>query len=242
VEIHPIRPYITAVIPDGANVGFIKTDEGVIVIDTTVSIKSMQGILDHVDIQAGEVYRVINTHLHADHINGNGLFDCPVICHSKAKTRMTKKCSRLGQSLITFEDEYRIDIGDIHLRLIHMGGHTPESMIVWLSDSKVLFSGDLIFSGRAPFLASITNINALIESLKWLPSLGAEVIVPGHGPLCDDLEVQVQLNYLETTLEVIRDHVSKGHSLPRILKDQTLPQMEGRNFERNIEWFYKRLK
>ena len=243
-----IRPHITAFVPEGTivsqagcNIGFLYTDDGIVVIDTSVSVKRMEEILKIAGIHSDNVSMVINTHLHADHINGNSLFQCPIICHSKANTRMAKKCAKLGQSLITFDDEYEIDIGDVHLNLIHTGGHTPESIVVWLPEDKVLFSGDLIFSGRAPFLASVTNFNALIKALKWLLTLGPEVIIPGHGSICDEIEVHAQLNYLETTWEIIKSHVETGQSLTAIRKDSALPFMEGRNYERNIEWVYKRL-
>ena len=248
MEIHKIRPHITVSVPEGTivsqegcNVGFIHTNEGIIVIDTSVSVKRMGEILMAAEIRSGDICLVVNTHLHADHINGNSLFQCPVICHSKAKARMEKKCTKQDQPLITFDDEYDIDAGNIHLRLIHTGGHTPESIVVWLPEEKLLFSGDLLFVGRAPFMASVTNFNTLVKALKWLSALGAEVIVPGHGPLCDEIEVQAQLNYLDTTWKIIKSHVENGQSLTAIRKDPALPFMEGRNFERNIEWIYKRL-
>jgi cyclase len=248
MRVHKIRPHITAVIPEGSvvsqagcNVGLIHTAEGVILVDTTIGIKRMQGILNAIGIHAADICLVINTHLHADHINGNSLFKCPVICHSKGKARMAKKCTKVGQSLITFDIEHEVKIGNVHIRLMHKGGHTPESSIVWLPEDKVLFSGDLIFSGRAPFLASVTNFNALVKALMWLPSLEAEVIIPGHGPLCNVDEVHAQVDYLQSTWEVIKEHVEKGHSLATIRNDLSMPEMEGKNYERNIEWIYKRL-
>lgn len=244
-----LRPNILAFIPEstniaqvGCNIGLIQTSEGFILIDTSVSVKQMRGMLGTAGIQPADVCMVINTHLHADHINGNSLFKCPVICHSKASTRMAKKCNQNEQKLKTFDNEYRLDIGGMQLQLIHTGGHTPESIIVWLPADKVLFSGDLIFSGRAPFLASVTNFNALLKALRGLSSLGADVIVPGHGPLCDHVEIAIQINYLETTREVIRRNITQGHSLNEIRNDPALPKMEGKNIQRNIEWIYERLR
>jgi cyclase len=199
-------------------------------------------VLEATGVLPEDVCLVINTHNHADHINGNPLFHCPVICHKRAKAYLGKKCAKLGQELITFDEVHKIDLGSVHLKLIHTGGHTPESFIVWLPEDRVLFPSDLIFSGRMPYLASVTNFNILVKALKWLPSLGAEVIVPGHGPLCDEGEIRAQIHYLETTWEIIKQHVEDGHTLSMIRSDPTLPEMPGRNYERNIEWIYKRLK
>ncbi len=241
MEIHKIRSHITAVVPEGSNVGLIHTGEGVVVVDTTIGVKRMQQILGATGIRAADVCLVINTHTHADHINGNSLFNCPIVCHSKAKARLAKKCTQKGQTLITFDTEHEIDVGNVHLRLMHAGGHTPDSIVAWLPEVKVLFSGDLIFSGGAPFLASTTHLGSLLEALKGLPSLGAEVIVPGHGPLCGEEEIHAQVNYLEVTWAVIKRHVEKGHSLSVICDDPALPKVPGKNYERNIEVMYKRL-
>jgi cyclase len=241
-NIHAFIPENTIIAQAGCNIGMIQTSEGIILIDTSVSVGQMRAVLNTAGIQPVDVSLVINTHLHADHINGNSLFKCPVICHARAKTRMAKKCHQNGQTLKTFEDEYRLDVGDMQLQLIHTGGHTPDSIIVWLPADKILFSGDLIFSGRAPFLASVTNFNALLKALQGLTTMGAEVIVPGHGPLCDLLEIFAQMDYLETTREVVRRNIAEGHSLNKTRNDPALPKMEGKNFQRNIEWIYKRLK
>jgi cyclase len=248
MEVHKIRHHVTAVIPEsgavsqvGCNVGLIHTHEGVVLVDTSISKKRTRLILDTAGVQIVDVRLAIYTHLHSDHINGNDLFDCPVLCHSKAKRRMEKMCAAGGRSVITFDNEHKLNVGNIQLHLIHVGGHTPESIVIWMPGEKILFSGDLIFSGRAPFLASVTNYHGLIKSLKWLLSLGAEVIVPGHGPLCDKLEITSQLNYLEKTWKIIKGHIEKGHSLATIRKDHALPQAAGKNCERNLEWIYKRL-
>ena len=68
----------------------------------------------------------------------------------------------------------------MEILMIHTGGHTPGSSIVWLLSENILFAGDLIFSGRYLFLAT-ANVKELIGVLRWLPCLGARVIVPGQG-------------------------------------------------------------
>ncbi len=248
MDIHRIKPHVRAVIPTGTvisqvgcNLGLIDTTEGTVIIDTSISKKRTQLILDNAGVSSTDTHLVIYTHLHSDHVNGNDLLSCPVIFHSKAKQRMEKKCAKGGRPLMTFNDEYKLSFGDIQLHLMHVGGHTPESIIVWLPVEKVLFSGDLIFSGRAPFLASNTNFSQLIKALKWLLTLQADVIVPGHGQLCDTLEIHSHLNYLENTWNIIGGHVKKGYSLSKIYKDPSLPKMEGMNYGRNIEWIYKQL-
>jgi len=244
-KIEQINPEVTAIIvtPPGAisNVGIIYSKDGIVIIDTMRGAKRLAFILKRLGITPTEVTLVINTHLHSDHVDGNALFDCPILCHEKAKQRIAGKRSQ-GLKTISFDEEYLTEIGGIRLHLFHTPGHTPESLIVWLPDYRVLFSGDLIFTGRAPFMGSTANFDQLVTSLKRLLTFGADVIVPGHGLICYGNEVHWQIKYLEQTWEVVREHVKAGNSVGAILKDKALPQSEGGNFQRNVVWMYKRIK
>lgn len=99
-------------------------------------------------------------------------------------------------------------MGGVNVEMIHLGGHTPCSSVVWIPDERILFAGDLIFQGRYPFLAT-ANVEKLMAALRWLPSLGARVIVPGHGVLCGTDEVLKQLDYIQTTWERTAEHIEK---------------------------------
>jgi cyclase len=144
-----------------------------------------------------------------------------------------------------FEDRRAMEIGGKKLEIIHLGGHTPGSSVVWLPDERILFAGDLIFQGRYPFLAT-ANVPKLVEALKWLPSLGARVIVPGHGVLCDYDEVERQRNYIMETWERTAEHIEKGHDLKEILADAKFPRYSELGYEKlhpwNIKVIYQQLK
>ena len=248
MELHEVRPHIQAVIPPqgskistfGCNIGILHTDAGVVLIDTSVSIKRLELNLEQAGVQPQDVCLVIMTHVHADHTKGIVLFSCPVLCQAKAKGYLRIKVSKKGNEIISFSDSLEKDVGGVQLKIMHVGGHTPESLAVWLPEEKVLFSGDNIFSGTAPYMAPNTNFNEVVGALRNFHSLGAEVIVPGHGPLCSQREVERQIDYLENTWKVIEGHVQQGNPLGLIRKDINLPIMPGRNYERNIEWMYKK--
>jgi len=116
--------------------------------------------------------------------------------------------------------------------------------VVWLPQAKVLFAGDLVIQGRYPFIHRgevLKGVPQWIEALKWLSSLGADVIVPGHGSVCGDEEITVLLNYLENTWALTTDHIADGHSLDEILADLDYPRQKGwskRMFRKNIELMY----
>jgi len=90
MEIVEVSPGVTAFVrPDeGANVGLIRTADGVVVVDTTSNPPDMQELLGAAGVSASEACFVINTHSHGDHTWGNQLFDCPILAHRLCRERM----------------------------------------------------------------------------------------------------------------------------------------------------------
>ena len=251
MEIHEVSPGVTAFIrPEGgANVGLIQTSEGIVVIDTTSRESDIREFLAAAGVAPSDVCLVCITHSHNDHTKGIPLFDCPILAHKLTYQRIAKrKSTKLKTQLLptkVFEDRRNIEIGDRCLEFIHAGGHTPDSSVVWLPEIEVLFAGDLIFEGRYPFLAT-ANVPDLMKALKWLLTLGAQVIVPGHGLLCGEDTVISQLNYIELSWNRTADHIAQGHSIDEILEDSEYPIHPGLGAERlhkwNIEVMYRQLK
>ena len=116
--------------------------------------------------------------------------------------------------------------------------------MVWLPESGVLFSGDLLFVGRYPFIGD-ADIPALIGALKRLPAFDAETIVPGHGPLCGETEIEGMLDYLQETWARTVDHLAQGHSADEAAADSNYPRYaEGaaeRYHEANIRVMFAQL-
>ena len=73
-------------------------------------------------------------------------------------------------------------MGDLTFTINFMGkAHSDGDLTMLVEPDKVLFSGDIIFQGRIPFVGSA-------DSKKWLETLtrleieGLTALVPGHGP------------------------------------------------------------
>lgn len=250
VEKHEIGPGVMAFIhPEGrSNCGLVRSSEGVILIDTTARPVDIQACMRLAGITPDEVCQVLITHSHSDHTSGIRLFDCPILAHKLVHQRIKKQgTERAKRRMPTdwFDDRRELEIGGRKMEMIHLGGHTPGSSVVWLAEERILFAGDLIFQGRYPFLAT-ANVPKLVEALNWLPSLGARVIVPGHGVLCDYNEVEKQRDYIERTWERTAEHIVKGHNLKEILVDANYPRYSELGYEKlhpwNIKVIYQQLK
>ena len=193
MEIHKLSDSITAFIsPKGdPSSGSIQTADGYIVVDTKSFPEHVMECLDAVNISPSDVCLVIITHSHTDHTGGISFFDCPVLAHKLTYQRVIKreKSKDIPNAPTEyFEEDYHLNIGGVQFEIIHTGGHTPGSSVVWLPEAKVLFTGDMVYGHRYPIL-SPANIPDLVDALRKLPNLGAEIIVPGHGNLCGNEEV-----------------------------------------------------
>ena len=70
-------------------------------------------------------------------------------------------------------------------------------------------AGDLVFSGGTPFLLAGSVLGA-IEAVSALSELGAEIIVPGHGPVCGPAGIDAVLRYLRFVRDLAEQSLAAG--------------------------------
>ena len=80
-------------------------------------------------------------------------------------------------------EETRLRVGSFEFVIRHVGpAHTPEDLVVFIPKRRVLFTGDLVFRGRIPFVGQADS-RQWIESLGRLIEFRSKRMVPGHGPV-----------------------------------------------------------
>ena len=88
---------------------------------------------------------------------------------------------------VAFEEAVWFKEGGVEFEVRHMGpAHAPGDAIMLVKDYGVVFSGDVIYGGRIPFLDSPeTNIDQWLRGLDYIAALGDRVdyVIPGHGDL-----------------------------------------------------------
>lgn len=135
---------------------------------------------------------IINTHGHGDHIGGNSYFKVPIFIHRLDAEFLQDGIKNMSAMLLfeinspeaarLLEDGDTIDLGSLHLDVIHTPGHTPGSISVKLDG--IIFTGDALFKhgiGRTDF--DYGDQEALLKSIKTklLVFDDDTVIHPGHG-------------------------------------------------------------
>jgi glyoxylase-like metal-dependent hydrolase (beta-lactamase superfamily II) len=113
----------------------------------------------------------------------------------------------------TFDDNLTFTVGGLDFELRHLGpAHAPGDTIMWVKDYGVLFSGDVIYKGRVPFLDSPqTDTRHWLEGLDALASLQPRprYIVPGHGGMSTDTQeaIKVTKDYISYVRREMRKAV-----------------------------------
>jgi cyclase len=220
-----------------ANVGFIVTGAGVILVDTPMIPTEAARWKEMIASVTGQpLIYVVNTDHHRAHILGNQHVNAPVIAHEAAWKEMSsysdsflqrtidlfKNESEIAAQLaglkivppqITFSERLVLLKGTREVHLIYAGGHTPATIIVYVPDEKVLFTGDVVVNGQHPAMGQ-ADTKEWLGALNTIRKMKVNVLVPGHGPLCD-LETTYHLS------EYIRQARSKVRSLYRANKSKS---------------------
>ena len=115
----------------------------------------------------------------------------------------------------TFDTKLRLP-GPRGAELVSLGsGHTEADAFLYLPHEKLLFAGDLVVVGVQPSMGS-GDPEHWVQELDELDRLGAEKVVPGHGPVSSPEGIQYTREYLSAVLEAAR--TPPGTKLPAALR------------------------
>jgi cyclase len=203
----------------GANAGIIIGEDGVVMVDTLISAREAKRFIRDIRAVTNKPIRyVVNTHYHLDHSFGNCEFvklGAVVITQENDRKAMEKSAAEALKNIgnygltpedmkgttpavavLGYGDRMTIDIGGQRIELIHARhSHTGGDTLVWLPDKKILFTGDVLFTGYHPFLAE-GNIEQWVKQLDDIKAMNVEKIIPGHGPLSGKKDVEEMKAYL----------------------------------------------
>ena len=210
------------------NTGFLVGSEGVTVVDSCGTEPRTRAFLQAIRTVSDQPRRtLINTHHHGDHTYGNWLFpEATIIGHEKCRqaviatglnTQRLFPSANFGEvqirpPFVTFAEGLTVYVDDLRLEVFHLGpAHTTNDSVVWIPEKKVLFAGDLVFKHCTPFVLE-GAIASYFPALDRLRALGAETIVPGHGPVCGPEAFDEVAEYLRFVQKVARAGVAAGLS------------------------------
>lgn len=110
---------------------------------------------------------------------------------------------------ITFTQKINFYIGKHTIELIHLPGHTEGHIGVYIPQEKVFFTGDNFCNGTQPSLAHSFPLE-WVESLKQIEAMDIDVVVPGHGEICNRQEVFQFRQFIEKCIDMTREAIRRG--------------------------------
>jgi glyoxylase-like metal-dependent hydrolase (beta-lactamase superfamily II) len=205
------QPGIASAANEGynSNAGFVVTDDGVVVVDALGTIPLGDALVKAIrKVTDKPIRRVVVTHYHADHFYGLEALKkagADVWAHVAGRTylmdgegarRLEQRARDLfpwvepGMKLVAadrwLEKDESFTLGGVRFDLHHLGpAHSPEDLIVVLPGEGVIFSGDILFAGRIPFVGEADSKEWLVR-IERLLAMKPVLMVTGHGPVSRD--------------------------------------------------------
>ncbi|MGB7183891.1 MAG: MBL fold metallo-hydrolase [Burkholderiaceae bacterium] len=188
-----------------SNAGFVVTDDGVVVFDSLGTPSLGAELIQQIKkITNAPIKRLIISHYHSDHFYGAQAFqdagvpitaqewvvshylksNAPVLRLAERRNSLfpwVNEGSRITPPDHTFQSEEIFVLGELTFRVFHTGpAHTPEDSMMIVEQAGVLFAGDLVFSGRLPWVGDADS-RAWLSALEKIQDFKPRYLVPGHG-------------------------------------------------------------
>ncbi len=224
-ELKQLAPNVYAYIQGGgpnvsaagvSNPGMIAGTDYLLAIDATQGpIPANAFIAASKQATGKDFARLVNTHHHGDHVNGNQFFThAEILSHPYCRDECVKAAAttpkmwdkapgvaegteerKLVPPSVTFKDDLTYFIGGTEVQFKFAGpAHTWGDMMAYLPKYKILFAGDVGFFWVAPY-ANNSFITKWIEVCDKIAGWDVDVIVPGHGPIGGKKELAEMANY-----------------------------------------------
>jgi len=190
--------------------------------------------------ETAPISTVVNTHANGDHCYGNQLVEGANIVASSATARemtevppsmlaaLNKAPGEVGDLFRSFFGDFEFDgidlslptqtfdkrldlnIGGREVQLIEVGpAHTAGDTIAYVPSTGSVFTGDILFIGGAPIVWA-GPLQNWIAACDLIIGLEATVVVPGHGPLTDNVGVREVRDYLSYVLNEATERQAQG--------------------------------
>ncbi len=256
---------------NNATFGFVVTNEGVVLIDSGGSLKGAKALHKIIKSVTNKPIRyVINSGGQDHRWFGNDYFSslgAKIISSEAAKqdhkqrlgSQWTRAETLIGKAGmkgtkekyadITFKDDYQFMLGKTKFEIYFRGqAHTPGDAFIWLPQSKVMFTGDIVYTERMLGIGEQSNSKSWLHVFNSMAGFKPKHLVPGHGsPTTLDKAIKDTGNYLSFLRNSILLFIESGggaHDISRINQTRfkylkNYESLKGRNALKvytEIEW------
>jgi glyoxylase-like metal-dependent hydrolase (beta-lactamase superfamily II) len=203
------------------NSGIIVTNDGVVVLDALNSEAVARAQREAIANTIRQPVRVlVSSTFHDNYSKGNVAYaDVLKIGHDDYRTDLLalmqrqkvpaeEQNARLPNQ--TFRDRLTLYHGGKEIQILHVGrAHTRGDSIIFVPQDRIVYLSEIYFADQFLFINDGYGLDWL-RALDAVEALGADIFVPGHGPIpADPRETRQGLRRFREMLVDVRDTVEK---------------------------------
>jgi cyclase len=219
-----------------SNVTIIRTQEGVVLIDTGQSPADSRTAMNIVKKLTPQPVRfVIHTEPHGDHTVGDFVFSPPaVVIAAKGAGESIKQNNPPADPAyhkvfpqIEYQNKMTLNVGERTFELFYLKNvHSEADTGIWLPKERVLFAAAAVGVKRYANIRPSVTIPDILAAIKTMRALNPEVVIPGHGEpgttkIFDDME-----RYYALLLERVTRMAAAGRTLEQIKAELKMPEYD----------------
>ena len=231
----------TFVIPDGnvplvPNVGIIVGTRATLVIDPGLGRRNGEAVLREVaKVSKNQEILIGSTHFHAEHTTGylafpatakyvnatvqeeefnqQGADQIQLFSRRSPATAELLKDARGRKADVTFDRQYRLDLGGVHVGLAVVGPtHTKGDTAFFIEEDGVLFSGDVVMNNSFLAAGPVSSMKAWLAAFLFFDTLKPTKVVPSHGAVGDGSIIAVNRGVMQEVQMRARQLKAAGRS------------------------------
>ncbi|MCE3551453.1 MBL fold metallo-hydrolase [Pseudonocardia sp. RS11V-5] len=215
----------------GSNNSIVVGAEGLALVDTPHRPTDAMAWRKTVD-GFGATRFVVNTDHHPDHTIGNFWQGGEVVSHRGTRRRLLTEppsqeylanlFARIDPDAVALLDTYRVRVptvvfsdrmdlhlGDVHLELSFQPGHTANSLLAYLPEDGVVFTGDIVCEAGLPSFQD-SRLWDWFDAIEEVASYDFEVLVPGHGEVADRSVLERYRDWGREVVGQVAEAIARG--------------------------------
>jgi cyclase len=242
-QFHALRRKVGYFTGRGGTIGWLVSSDGLAAVDTQFPEPASRFLADLPGREGRLLDVVVNTHHHADHTGGNGVFrpvSRTLVAHEKVPALQRAAAARGRQPSEPpvepdqlFSETWRLPLGDEVVSARHFGpAHTGADIVVFFEKANVVHMGDLMFNRMYPVIdrpggAHIRGWIGVLEKVAAEYPADA-IFLHGHGNPKFGVrgergDLLVLRDYLTGLLEHVQREVKAGRTKDEIVRLENLP-------------------
>ncbi len=240
----------------GSNSAVLITDEGVLVVDTTMHPDDAENLLAQIRSHTDAPIRyVVNSQHHGDHYMGNSVFeregaifiqhpDTLAVIEERFQFEVeTRPFAARGQDPdaiilvrpdILFDSRAKIELGGRTIELLYIGaGQNEGDTLVYFPHARALHSGGVFHNRSWANTSYAPSFEGWVNVLRAMKRIGADIYIPPHGDLANEADLDAFTDFIELISTEVRAAVDAGTSLEDMLEELTFDEYrDWRGYER----------